>query len=122
MIFCKYTTFFKRNLITHDFFPFDITEDGDYHVKCVKACFERYFLIEIECASDHVDGDPDEPLFEIFVSQGPYSDDAQGCGEAVGNRNVAVGEVGEYQIDDKPHQCDDSEPRQYQFFWKMADR
>lgn len=108
-------------LLGHNhFLPFDIPEYRYYHVKRVKACFERYFLIEIKSAGDHVDGDPDEPLLEIFVSQCPNSDDAQGRREAVGNWHGAVSEIAEYQIDSQPHQCDDSKPRKYHFLWEMT--
>ena len=77
------------------FFPFQVAENGDYHVKCVKAGFERDIFIEIKGTGDYINGNPDKPLFKVFVCQSPDSDDAQGGGEAVGDRDVAVGEVGE---------------------------
>ena len=95
----------------HHFFPFQIAEDGDYHVKCVKAGFEWDFFIEIKATGDHIDGYPNKPLLEVFVRQSPNSDDAQGSGETVGDWHVAVGEVGEYQINNKPYHADYSNPR-----------
>lgn len=81
------------------FFPFQVAENSNHHVKRIKAGFERDVFVEIQGAGDHVDGDPDEPLFEIFVRQSPDAYDAQGGGEAVCNRDGAVSKISENQID-----------------------
>ena len=55
-------------MTNNHFLPFDISKNSDYHVKCVKAGFKRYVLVEIKCAGDNIDSNPDEPLFEICGS------------------------------------------------------
>ena len=72
--------------------PLEEAENGDDDVKGVKAGLEGDILVEVEDAGDYIDSNPDEPLFKIFVRQSPNADEAEGCGETVGQGRVAVGE------------------------------
>ena len=71
-------------LFLHQLLPLEEAEDGDDDVKGVETSLEGNIFVEVEDAGDHIDGNPDEPLLEVFVRQGPNSDKAEGCGEAVG--------------------------------------
>ena len=71
-------------LFLHQLPPLEEAEDGDDDVKGVEAGFEGNILVEVEDAGDDIDGNPDEPLLEVLVCQSPDTDEAEGCGEAVG--------------------------------------
>lgn len=72
--------------------PLEEAEDGDDDVKGVEAGLEGNILVEVEDASDDIDGNPYEPLFEVLVRQSPDTDEAEGCRKAVGQGYVAVRE------------------------------
>ena len=79
-------------LFLHQLLPLEEAENGDDDIKGVEAGFEGNVLVEVEDAGDDIDGNPDEPLLEVLVCQCPDTDEAEGCGEAVGQGHVAVGE------------------------------
>ena len=79
-------------LFLHQLLPLEKAEDGDDDVKGVEAGLEGNVFVEIEDAGDDIDGNPYEPLFEIFVGQSPDANKTQGRGKAVGQRHVAIGE------------------------------
>ncbi len=78
-------------LFLHQLFPLEEAEDGDDDVKGVEAGLEGNILVEVEDAGDDIDGNPYEPLFEIFVGQSPDAYKAEGGCKAVGQRHVAIG-------------------------------
>ena len=64
--------------------PLEIAGNGDDDVEGVEWGLEWDVLVEIKDAGDNINGNPDEPLLQIFVGQCPNADDAEGCGERVG--------------------------------------
>ena len=89
-------------LLLHHALPLEVAEDSDDDVEGVKTGFERNVLVEIEDTGNYIDSNPDGPLFEVLMRQGPDADETKGSSEAVGQRNVAVGECHQQPIDDAP--------------------
>ena len=79
-------------LFLHQLLPLEKAEDGDDDVKGIETGLEGNVLVEVEDAGDEIDGNPYEPLLEVFVCQSPDANKTQGRGKAVGQRHVAIGE------------------------------
>ena len=94
----------------HQPLPLEVAEDGDDDIDAIEARLEGDILVEIEPAGDHIDDNPDEPLFQIFACQSPDTDDAQGGGEGVEYGDVAVGEARQQEIDGSPDHSGEAEP------------
>ena len=77
---------FLRRLFFHQSLPLEVAEDGDDDVEAVEAGLEGNVLVEIEHAGDDIDGNPDEPLLQVFPCQRPDAYHAEGCRETVGQR------------------------------------
>lgn len=112
---------FLRRLFFHQSLPLEVAEDGDDDVEAVEAGLEGNVLVEIEHAGDDIDGNPDEPLLQVFVRQCPDADEAEGGGEAVGHGYVAVGERHKQPVDDAPDGSHEHKPGQHQSAGKVTD-
>ena len=79
-------------LIIYHFPPFQIAKNCNNNIKGVERGLERDVFVEIEYGGDDIDGNPNEPLFQVLMRQSPDADNAQGGGERVGQGDVGVGE------------------------------
>ena len=88
----------------HQAEPFAVAEEGDDGVDGVEDGVEGNAFIPVEAGADGINQDPGYPLLEVFTCQHPHAYNAQGCGKGIGNRNGAVGEISQYEIETCP-QC-----------------
>ena len=84
------------------FLPFEVSHDGDDDIEAVEGGFEGDAFDDVEVTTHGIDEDPEEPLLDVFAGQRPQADKAQGIGEAVEDRHVTVGVVGEDEPGDDP--------------------
>ena len=98
--------------LLHHLLPLEITEHRDDDIKSIEAGLERDVFIEIQPAGDHIDHNPYKPLFQVFASQGPDAYDAQGGGEGIEDRDVAVGETRQQKIDGDPNHGGEAKPNE----------
>ena len=96
----------------HDSAPAEKAEDGNDDVKGVEARLEGQSLVGIECAGDDIDGNPDEPLFQVLMGKRPDAQQTQRGGERVGQRDGGVGERDEQPVDGAPEGGGYCQPRQ----------
>ena len=100
--------------------PFAVAEDGDDDIKGVKGSLERNVFMEVEDTGDHVNGDPNEPLFEVLVGECPDADKTECGGKRVGNGDCGVGESGKQPPDGAPQCAGDAAPAQGKTYWNMS--
>ena len=96
----------------HQATPAKVAEDGDDDVKTVERGLEGNVLVEVEHAGDYIHSNPNEPLFQILVSQCPDANEGQGGGESIGDGNGGVGEGGEQPPYQSPQQQENVAPEQ----------
>lgn len=77
----------------HDAAPVAVSDKGYYGIDRIKHGIEVDSFVGVERYADGVDGNPCEPLLEVFSGEHPHGDDAQGRREGVGEGNGAVSEV-----------------------------
>ena len=106
----------------HHFAPLEIACDGDDDVEGIEGGLEGNVLVEIEYGGDDVDGNPDEPLLQVFVCQRPDADDAEGSGERVGKGDCAVGEGHQEPVDGSPDGGDEQCPGENEAAGEMTDK
>ena len=105
----------------HELAPLKPAEDGNDDVKAIEAGLEGNILIEIKATGEHIDDNPNKPLFKILVGEGPNADNAQCGGKAVNHGNSGVGKCSEEPVHHAPDTKDKQCPWEYKTGREMTD-
>ena len=117
----RFNTFLTFRGVRYHLSPLAVAEDSNEDVEGVEGGLEGDVLVEVEDAGDYINGNPNEPLFQVLVRQGPDAHDAEGSGETVGQGDVGVSVGGQEPVDEGPNASGNEHPRQDKAAREMGD-
>ena len=102
--------------------PPHIPNNSKYAVDQIETSCYRNSLVEIESYADSIDNQPHQPLLYKFAREHPHSNNTQRRRHSIEERNLAIGESCQEEVERNVQNSICSHKRHNPSFWRMLYR